>query len=231
MQPPLLAGLGGAGADLAGGVGDAVAKVPDESFFSSTFDSLSSGIGDGLSSVGSLISSGAQATVSGIGSLGSSLLGFLGTLVNTIVAAISASAGSDAAGGLAGAAAGVAAAHGGGIAGRTTMTRYGVGGPNLFTDAVRYHTGGKAGLAPNEVPVILEKGEEVLTKQDPRHQDNLGKDGSASQGGGQTNFMVQPVLSEEAVLDAMKGTSGQKLLIVHIRRNPGPFRQALGIKS
>jgi TP901 family phage tail tape measure protein len=224
-------GLGGAGADLAGGVGDAVAKVPDESFFSSTFDSLSSGIGDGLSSVGSLISSGAQATVSGIGSLGSSLLGFLGTLVNTIVAAISASAGSDAAGGLAGAAAGVAAAHGGGIAGRTTMTRYGVGGPNLFTDAVRYHTGGKAGLAPNEVPVILEKGEEVLTKQDPRHQDNLGKDGSASQGGGQTNFMVQPVLSEEAVLDAMKGTSGQKLLIVHIRRNPGPFRQALGIKS
>lgn len=48
------------------------------------------------------------------------------------------------------------------------------------TPTIRLHSGGKVtrhgrvpGLGPNEVPRILEVGEEVLTDDDPRHQDNL----------------------------------------------------------
>jgi uncharacterized protein (UPF0335 family) len=37
----------------------------------------------------------------------------------------------------------------------------------------RYHTGGLAGLKPDEVPAVLLKNEEVLTRDDPRHRDNL----------------------------------------------------------
>ena len=40
--------------------------------------------------------------------------------------------------------------------------------------AQRYHAGGVAGLGPNEVPVIAERGEEVITRSDPRHRFNGG---------------------------------------------------------
>jgi hypothetical protein len=46
--------------------------------------------------------------------------------------------------------------------------------PSVFTNAVRYHTGGIAGLRPDEVPTVLQKGEEVLTRDDPRHRYNGG---------------------------------------------------------
>ena len=44
----------------------------------------------------------------------------------------------------------------------------------LFAGAPRYHSGGVAGLGPDEVPAVLQKGEEVLTKNDPRHRNNGG---------------------------------------------------------
>lgn len=52
--------------------------------------------------------------------------------------------------------------HQGGIAG-------------LDGKATRYHSGGVAGLAPDEVPAILRRGEEVLTRRDPRHRANSGQ--------------------------------------------------------
>lgn len=45
-----------------------------------------------------------------------------------------------------------------------------------FAGAPRYHTGGVAGLSADEVPIVAKKGEEVLTKQDPRHRYNGGLD-------------------------------------------------------
>ncbi|UDF35607.1 UNVERIFIED_ORG: tape measure protein [Shinella sp. XGS7] len=41
-----------------------------------------------------------------------------------------------------------------------------------FVAAPRYHSGGIAGLRPNEVPAVLERGEEVLTENSPRHIKN-----------------------------------------------------------
>lgn len=49
--------------------------------------------------------------------------------------------------------------------------------PALFERAPRYHTGGIAGFAPDEVPAILQRGEEVLPRTDPRHRDYAGAGG------------------------------------------------------
>lgn len=63
--------------------------------------------------------------------------------------------------------------HSGGIAGGTAPGRRRV--PAFaFAVAPRYHGGGIAGLAPDEVPAILRRGEEVLTADDPRHRANGG---------------------------------------------------------
>lgn len=50
--------------------------------------------------------------------------------------------------------------HTGGIAGQPKQSRY--VHPAYFDDAPRYHNGGIAGLKPNEVPAILERGERVI---------------------------------------------------------------------
>lgn len=52
--------------------------------------------------------------------------------------------------------------HKGGVVGQGGTTRR--VDPALFFNAPRYHTGGIAGLRPNEVPAILERGEMVIPK-------------------------------------------------------------------
>ncbi len=56
--------------------------------------------------------------------------------------------------------------HSGGIAGAGGTMR--AVSPAAFFGAQRFHGGGFPGLRPNEVPAILEKGEEVLTKEQAR---------------------------------------------------------------
>jgi tape measure domain-containing protein len=91
-------------------------------------------------------------------------------------------------------------AHSGGIAG-SLSTRRGVSSP-VFTGAPRYHTGGFAGLSPGEVPAILQHGEEVLTRDDPRHAANLG----ASAGSG-VNITVE--VQNQGTPQAAKSVNGR----------------------
>ena len=64
--------------------------------------------------------------------------------------------------------------HQGGIAGEPPTSSRRV--PALaFAGAPRLHDGGTLGLRSNEVPAILQRGEEVLTRGDPRHQANQGR--------------------------------------------------------
>lgn len=77
--------------------------------------------------------------------------------------------------------------HTGGLVGTGGEIRSGLS-PLLFGAAPRYHRGGIAGLAPGEVPAILEAGEEVLTRDDPRHRLNGG-------GAGGGAVVVQPEVS------------------------------------
>lgn len=62
--------------------------------------------------------------------------------------------------------------HTGGVVGASMQPMF--AHPAVFANAVRYHTGGIAGLAPDEVPAILRRGEEVLTAGDARHRNNAG---------------------------------------------------------
>lgn len=63
--------------------------------------------------------------------------------------------------------------HDGGVVGATS-TRTAAFPTAMWSVAPRYHTGGIAGLKPNEVPAVLMAGEEVLTANDPRHKNNGG---------------------------------------------------------
>ena len=63
-------------------------------------------------------------------------------------------------------------AHTGGVVGEGG--RFRSVSASAFDHAFRYRTGGIAGFAPDEVPAVLHRGEEVLTQGDPRHRDNGG---------------------------------------------------------
>lgn len=98
--------------------------------------------------------------------------------------------------------------HSGGVVGSAAPGR--MVNPAVFSGAMRYHTGGVAGLKPNEVPVIAERGEEILTEDDPRHRNN---------GGSQPNIKVVNVLDPAEVLEKALGTEvGEKAFINFMAR-------------
>jgi hypothetical protein len=114
--------------------------------------------------------------------------------------------------------------HTGGIAGQERT--FGRRVPEAaFYGAPRYHGGGLAGFAPDEVPAILKRNEEVLTESDPRHRFNLGgSDGTAPEGGstGMRNILV---MDPAELANAMAGPAGEKMVVNHIRRNRTTIKQ------
>jgi hypothetical protein len=117
-------------------------------------------------------------------------------------------------------------AHSGGIVGGA-----GVGGGNMsrsmpmaaFMNAPRYHAGGMAGFAPNEVATVLQRNEEVLTTQDPRHRWNSGGAGGAS------SPTIKQVLAvgESEIANAMIGSPGEQVVMTHIKRNASTLKRIL----
>lgn len=105
--------------------------------------------------------------------------------------------------------------HQGGIAGHGGTSRRVPA--FLFGAAPRMHTGGIAGLAPDEVPTILQRGEEVLTKRDARHRDNGGL------GGGGPGVVTTPVVAigDDEVANAMAGAAGERIVLTHVKANWG----------
>lgn len=110
--------------------------------------------------------------------------------------------------------------HKGGIVGRGGERR--VGDASWFANAVRYHTGGIAGLRPNEIPAVLERGEEVLTRDDPRHAANGG-----GAGGGSATDRVKNVIyydAAEALAAALSTRNGEKAMLTWMRANSAAIR-------
>lgn len=118
-------------------------------------------------------------------------------------------------------------AHGGGVAGALRISRP---GPALaFLGAQRLHEGGIAGLRPNEVPTVLERGEHVLT---PEQMAGLGP--------GVQQVDVQIVNASGQPLQVTEGTArvdAGKLsigLAIEDIRNGGPldrtFRATYGLR-
>lgn len=123
-----------------------------------------------------------------------------------------------------GGATGIAAsvAHTGGVIGAG-----GLGSRNVaaawYANAVRYHSGGIAGLKPDEVPAILQKGEEVLTDDDPRHRNNLAA-------GGAPNVKIVNAVDAGSFVSAGLNTGvGQKAFFNFIQANQATVKRSLGI--
>lgn len=102
--------------------------------------------------------------------------------------------------------------HAGGIVGSGGPMR--MVNPLLFGMAPRYHAGGIAGLGPDEVPAILQRGEEVLTRRDPRHRSNGGLSG-----GGEAPIRNIVVFGEDQLADALAGAAGERVIVTHARNN------------
>jgi tape measure domain-containing protein len=92
--------------------------------------------------------------------------------------------------------------------------------PLMFAGAPRYHSGGMVGLKPGEVPAILQIGEEVLSRSDPRNQANGG-------GGGGAGTRIINVIDPSLVSDYMTSSAGEKTVLNILQRNPGAIRQVL----
>ena len=126
---------------------------------------------------------------------------------------------------------GLATAHTGGLVGSVAIgggnARRAIS-PDWVSNITRYHSGGIAGLRPDEVPTILKKNEEVLTEQDPNHRFNRGKEGSAASGGGQPIKQVL-VLDQRDLSNAVASSHGEKVVITHIKNNAQTIRKMLGV--
>lgn len=96
-------------------------------------------------------------------------------------------------------------------------------GPWDFVGATRYHGGGIVGQAPDEVPAILLRNEEVLTEDDPRHRNN----GGLSAGGG--SVKVTNVFDPGDMLAKGLATeSGEREFLNFVGRNSAAFKAAIG---
>lgn len=117
--------------------------------------------------------------------------------------------------------------HSGGVAGESTRSRN--VDPIWFANARRMHTGGIAGLAPNEVPAILERGETIRTEeQEAEIQRQLAAGQSGSMG--TPSIKIVNAFNEADVVSAGLNTDvGEKALINRVRNNPQAFKQALGL--
>ena len=116
----------------------------------------------------------------------------------------------------------VGGAHTGAVAGGPTPISRTVS-PLAFAGAYRYHNGGIAGLTPDEVPLIAQRGEELVPKTDPRHRANGG-----AGGGSQDVTNINVFSMEEAVAQAISAPAGQRVLMNVVGENSSDFNQALG---
>ena len=113
--------------------------------------------------------------------------------------------------------------HSGGVIGAP-----GAGSPrpalaSWFASAPRFHNGGLPGLRSDEVPAVLQKGEEVLSKSDPRNVLNGG--GAAQRPIINVTNMVE---SGSVVTEGLKSSGAVTALVNVVKANKGAFKAVLG---
>jgi tape measure domain-containing protein len=113
--------------------------------------------------------------------------------------------------------------HTGGIAGAAGGTSRSVS-PANYIGASRYHGGGIAGLKPDEVPAILQKGEEVLTANDDRHRKNGG-----GKNGTRPMRIVNAIDGPSFLEAALGDTAGEEIFINKVRSMKSAIKAALEV--
>lgn len=115
--------------------------------------------------------------------------------------------------------------HSGGTVGQSSNRTRSVPAA-VFSNAPRYHTGGMAGLKPDEYATILQKNEEVLSADDPRNVRNMATQGQqASVNVNPTNIVA---ISESDIQNAAFGGGVERRLLNIISVNRSKFKAALG---
>ena len=128
-------------------------------------------------------------------------------------------------GGVSSAAASVPVKHSGGIVGgRSNRTRD--VSPNWFANAPRFHDGGLPGLKRDEVPAILQKGEQVLSKDDPNNILN-GAGQQAPAPAPVDLKIINTIDPSEVVNQGLSTASGQQAVINAIRGNKTAIKAML----
>lgn len=109
--------------------------------------------------------------------------------------------------------------HGGGVVGITQAPRR-PAQASWFERAPRYHTGAVVGLAANEQSAILQRGEEVLTRDSPRNVMNL-------RGGAAPDINIRNVLvaDPELVPSHMGSLKGERVIMNVLTKNAATVRQ------
>lgn len=95
----------------------------------------------------------------------------------------------------------------------------------MYAGAPRYHTGGIAGLKSDEVPAVLKRGEEVLTRNDPRHRYNNGNGQSEAPQPKSQRFIFLD--DQRKVKDYMTSPEGEEVFLEVLSRNGGAVRELL----
>lgn len=135
-------------------------------------------------------------------------------------------------GGAAVAAGGVVAKHNGGTVGSSTtggMQQRSMN-PGWFANAPRFHTGGLPGLKSDEVPAILQKGEEVLSKDDPNNIMNMNRSTSSSTSQPPSMRFVL-VDDRTKIPEAMNAPEGEDVVMQILKRNATTVRAIASRKS
>jgi len=111
--------------------------------------------------------------------------------------------------------------HGGGLINGMGGVRRSVS-PTWFANAERFHTGGFPGLKRDEVPAILQTGEEVLSRNNPRNALN-GGGGSSAQ-----NIKIVNTIDSGSVLEqGINTAAGEKAIMNFMRANRAGLKQVL----
>ena len=126
---------------------------------------------------------------------------------------------------------GAPTAHSGGVVG---SKRVGSGNavrqvnPMVFASALRFHNGGLPGLAANEVPTILKKGEEVLTEDDPRNILNGGGQQGGSAAAQRQMKIVNKIEPRDVAAAIFDDEDGSEVFVNWFRVNRTTVRAILG---
>lgn len=115
---------------------------------------------------------------------------------------------------------------GAGLIGSGNMTRRVA--PAAFAAALAYHSGGIAGLAPDEVPAVLKQGEEVITRDDPRHRMNGGRQRAAASAPTSQTLRNIIVFDDESAANWLSSPAGEQVFMSYLSKNAAKVRSILG---
>lgn len=126
---------------------------------------------------------------------------------------------------------GVAAKHNGGMVGSKTtggQQRKNSVSPSLFVGAPRFHDGGLPGLKSDEVPIIAQKGEQILSKDDPNNILNQGSGGGSGTSNPQDIRVINAIDSASVVAAGLNAPENSKVILNYIKANKQAVKQVLG---